>query len=187
MNPLLSARFRRQAPIFGSLVVLAVFLFLHAFAFSPLAGRYQRALSQAGSLGAILDPRGVSTPAMPPRVYTLLMDNSLPAAEADRKGTSGALGAELVQSLSSVATQHGLELVIAEPGLLTQQETSVEARAHLRVRGSYSSFAGFLDDLSRGGKLVRVERFNMEESSPGRCDIDLYVARLVLKRTGARS
>ena len=94
-----SAQFRRQAPLLGSLLVIAVFLFLHALSFSPLAGRYHRALSQAGSLGAILDPRGVRTPAMPPRVYTLLMDNSLPAAEADRKGTSGSLGAELVESL----------------------------------------------------------------------------------------
>ncbi|MBI5168055.1 MAG: hypothetical protein HZA61_01065 [Candidatus Eisenbacteria bacterium] len=187
MNPLLSERFRRQAPIAGSLLVLAVFLVAHAVLFGPLASRYRGALSQAGALGAILDPRGVRTPAMPPRVYTLLMDNSLPTAEADRRGSSGALGAELVQSLSGIATRHGLEVVVAEPGLLTQQETSVEARAHLRLRGSYAAFSGFLDDLSRGGKLHRVERFSMEQSTPGRCDIDLYVARLVLKRSGARS
>ena len=186
MNALLGARFRRQAPVFASLVVLAVFLVAQAFTFGPLAARYRQALSQAGSYGALLDPRGVQTPAMPPRVYTLLMDASLPAAEADRRGVSGQLGAELVQSLSSQAGRHGLEVIVAEPGLLTQQETSVEARAHLRMRGSYSAFAGFLDDVSRSGGLRRIERFSIEPGAPGRVEIELYVASLVLKRSGAR-
>ncbi|MFN8586238.1 MAG: hypothetical protein U0704_00415 [Candidatus Eisenbacteria bacterium] len=186
MNPVLGVRFRRQAPLFGSLVVLVLFLLANAVAFAPLSARYQQALSQAGSYGALLDPRGVSTPAMPPRVYTLLMDASLPAADADRKGASGQLGAELVQALSRQAGSHGLEVVVAEPGLLTQQETSVEARAHLRMRGSYASFMGFLDDVSRSGGLRRLERFSIEPDTPGKLNIEIYVASLVLKRSGGR-
>lgn len=187
MNAVLGVRFRRQAPLFASLAVFAIFLAVNTVAFEPLAARYRRALSQAGSYGALLDPRGVRTPAMPPRVYTLLMNTSLPAAEADRKGASGQLGAELVQVLSSQAGAHGLEIVVAEPGLLSQQETTVEARAHLRMRGSYAAFTGFLDDVARSGGLRRIERFTIEPGAPGRVEIELYVASLVLKRSGARS
>lgn len=187
MNALLSAQLRRQGPLFGSIAVLVFFLIANVFTFQPLAQRYKRALAQAGAIGAILDPNGVRTPPLPPRVFTLLMDNSLPADDADRKGASGALGAELVQSLSALATKLGLEVVVAEPGLITQQSNSVEARAHLRLRGSYTSFVGFLDELSRGSKLWKVERYTLAPSTSGaHCDIEVYMASCVLKRTGGR-
>lgn len=188
MNALQNARLRRHLPLLGALVVLIAFSITHLLAFQPLANRYKRALSHAGAMGAILDPNGVSTPTLPPRVFTLLMDNSLPAAEADRKGASGALGAEMVQSLSVTANRHALEVVVAEPGLLTQQAGSIEGRAHLRLRGSYSGFVGFLDELSRSGRLWRVERYTITPVTNGtRCDIEVYLAGCLLKRTGGRS
>ena len=188
MNPVLAARLRREWPIFGALVLLAAFLALHLLVFRPLLERYRRALGQAGAMGAILDPRQTAgVPALPPRVFSLLMENSLPTAEADRKGQSGVLSSEMVQVLSAIAARHGLETVVAEPGLFTQQPNVVEGRAHMRVHGSYAGYIGFLNELAQDHRLWFVERFSVLPYGTGRCDIEVYVAGCLLKRTGGAS
>jgi hypothetical protein len=90
----------------------------------------------------------------------------------------------MVQTLSTAAARRGLETVAAEPGLLTQQSGTVEMRAHLRLRGSYSSFVGMLDDLARGGRLWSVERFSIKPSTGAALDIEVWMASCLLKRTG---
>lgn len=92
-----------------------------------------------------------------------------------------------MQSLSSLAARHQLEVVVAEPGLLTQQPNNVEARAHLRLRGSYAGLTRFMDELARGGRLWTVERFSIVPTSDGHCDIEVYMAGCVLKRAGGPS
>jgi len=183
MNALLAARLRSSWPVVVTLVVVASFATIHTFVYGPLAARYRRALEQAGQIGAVLDPvRNAQPAAMPPRVYTLLMDNSGPAADVDARTRAGALGAELVQQLSSLATARDLDVVVAEPGLVTQQPGWSEARVHLRMRGSWAAWLAFLDGISHGGRLVTVERFSIKPVGSDRCDIEVWCTGTTLKR-----
>ncbi len=183
MNALLAARLRSAWPVVVTLVVLAGFAAIHTFVYGPLAARYRRALEEAGQIGALLDPsRNAQPAAMPPRVYTLLMDNSGPANEVDARTRAGTLGADLVQHLSSLATGRDLNVVVAEPGPVTQQAGWTEARAHLRMRGSWSSWLEFLDGIAHGGRLVTIERFSIKPMAPGRCDIEVWCTGTTLKR-----
>ena len=186
MDPLLIVRLRSRWPLLLSGAVLLVFAIVHTLLFQPVAKRYQDALARAGAVGAAL--RGSEgAPALPPRVFTLLMTNSLPANEADQKGASGALGAELVQQLSAMAGRHGLEVVVAEPGVLSQMNSAVEVRAHLKVRGGYAGLVGLLDEMARGGRLILVERFSVLPATSGRYDIELWVSSCLLRRQGGAS
>jgi len=181
MDALASARFRRQVPMLAALAMGLVFLGVHTFVFQPLEQRYRRALVAAGPMGATLDP-SQTTQALPPRVYTLLIENARPTSEVERAAQSGALAGELMQTLSGVAGRHGLDVVVSEPGLLTEQPTQLQVRAHLRMRGRYAGVVSFLEDLSRQPGLYRIERLLLEPDDDGRLEIELNVARLLLKR-----
>lgn len=188
MNAVLAARLRAQWPVAVTLAVLALFLAVHSLVYAPLAGRYRRALAQAGSLGALLDPtRGVMPAAMPPRVYALLMENSGPSAEIDARAQAGTLGAELVQQLSSLANNHRLDVIVAEPGAVSQQVGWSESRAHLRMRGTWTHWLEFLDALARGGRLVTIERFLLAPTPSGGCEIEVWFSGAALKRRRAAS
>lgn len=183
MDPVLTTRARRSWPNFVILAIVALFLATQAMVYTPLAARYRRALSRAGDLGVLLDPtRGVMPAALPPRVYAFLMENSGPASDVDGKAQAGALGAELVQRLSSQANELHLDVVVAEPGAVTQQPGWNEVRAHLRMRGTWANYLLFLDGLSRGGRLVTIERFSVSPEGPGACDIEVWVSGATLKR-----
>ena len=182
MDAMLATRMRRAAPLLLAVVIAAGFGAAHLLVFGPTAQRYQRALHLSGAAGAAFDPNA-STLSLPPRVYTLLVENSMPAAEADQRGGSGALGAELVQKLSEVSSRHALEVLIAEPGPFSQQAFAVQPRAHLRLRGTYANFVAFLDDLARGGRLVSLERFSLAPIGAGKYDIELQLLGCVLRRT----
>jgi hypothetical protein len=188
MNLVLAAQVRRQWPIAATLGVFAAFLLVNTLLYGPTAQRYDRALTHAGSLGALLDPaRGVMPAALPPRVYALLMENSAPASEVDAKAQAGGLGAELVQQLSSLATLQRLDVMVAEPGPVTQQVGWNEARAHLRMRGTWGEYLAFLDALARNGRLCSIERFSLAPSGGGSCDIEVWVSCATLKRKRASS
>lgn len=186
MNPILIARLRRNWPVLGALALLGVFALVHATMFRPLVDRYRGALQRAGAMGAVFDP-GRAEPTMPPRVFALITDNSMPAADADRRSQSGALGAELLQDLSQAASRRNLDVVVTEPGQSSQLTEGVQVRANLRMRGRYADFVAFLDDLARSGRLVAVERFSIRPTPTGEDEIELQVARFLLKRKGARS
>ena len=186
MNPVLASRFRSQWPVALALAILLAFVAVQAFVQAPLAGRFRSALARAGSLGAVLDPAGGVVPsAMPPRVYTLLMENSAPPHEVDAKAQAGALAAELVQQLSSLATLQRLDVVVAEPGAITQQPGWNEARAHLRMRGTWGRWLSFLDAMAHSGRLLRVERFSVSPAESGACDIEVWISGATLKRRRA--
>lgn len=186
MDPVLAARVRTQWPVAATLAILLAFAAVQAFVQAPLLARFEGALARAGSLGAVLDPaRGAVPAAIPPRVYALLMENSAPAPEVDTKAQGGTLGAELVQQLSSLATLQHLDVVVAEPGAVTQQPGWNEARAHLRMRGTWGRWLSFLDALSHSGRLLRVERFSLSPGESGSCDIEVWVSGATLKRRRA--
>ncbi len=186
MNPILSARLRAQWPVALVAAVLIVFVAMHALVQAPLQNRFQTALRRAGNLGAVLDPSGGAVPAaMPPRVYTLLMENSAPPGEVDAKAQAGTLGAELVQQISSLATLQHLDVVGAEPGPVTQQPGWNEVRAHVRMKGSWAHWLSFLDALAHSGRLLRVERFTLAPGESGTCDIEVWISGATLKRRGA--
>jgi hypothetical protein len=181
-------RLRRQLPLLGVVLVGALFLLAQAFVVRPLAERYQHAVREAVALGLMLDTAHPATRApLPPRVFTVLMTNSLPAAEADAQTQSGALAAEMVQRASSLAGQRGLEIVVAEPGPLTPQAGTVEVRAHLKLRGRYASFVGFLDDLASSGRLWALDRFTIVPTTGDRNDIEVFLSSCILKRTRGAS
>lgn len=183
MNPILASRLRTQWPVALSVAILVGFVAAQALVHGPLQSRFERALARAGSLGAVLDPaRGAVPAAMPPRVYTLLMENSAPPHEVDGKAQGGALAAELVQHLSSLATLQHLDVVVAEPGAISQQPGWNEARAHLRMRGTWARWLSFLDALSQGGRLLRIERFSLSPGANGSCDIEVWISGATLKR-----
>ena len=183
MDPVLTTRARRHWPNFVIIAIVGLFLAAQALVYAPLAGRYRRALVRAGDLGVLLDPtRGVMPAALSPRVYAFLMENSAPASDVDGRAQAGTLGAELVQRLSSQATELHLDVVVAEPGSVTQQPGWNEARAHLRMRGTWANYLRFLDALSRDGRLVTIERFAISPEGPGACDIEVWVSGATLKR-----
>lgn len=183
MDAVAAAQVRRMWPVAATMGVFAVFLVVHTLFYVPLAKRYDRALARAGSMGAILDPsRGAAPVAMPPRVYAVLMENSAPEADADSRAQAGTLGAELVQQVSTLATQQRLEIVVAEPGPMTQQAGWNEARAHVRMRGSWAQYLALLDALASSGRLYRVERFVVAPGAGAPAEIELWLSCATLKR-----
>lgn len=183
MDPLLAQRLRAHWPVALAAAVLAAFLAVQAGVHAPLQARFERALGRAGSLGAVLDPaRGAVPAAIPPRVYTLLMENSAAGDEVDARAQAGTLGADLVQQLSSLATLQRLDVVVAEPGAVTQQPGWNEVRAHLRMRGSWAHWLAFLDAVSHSGRLLAIERFSISPAEGGALDIEVWIAGATLKR-----
>lgn len=183
MDPVLARRLRAHWPVALAVVLFAVFAAVQALVQAPLVARFEGALGRAGSLGAVLDPsRGAVPIAMPPRVYTLLVENSAPAGEVDARAQAGALGADLVQQLSSLATLQRLDVVVAEPGAATQQPGWNEGRAHLRMRGTWGRWLSFLDAMAHSGRLLRVERFSLTPDASGNCDIEVWISGATLKR-----
>ena len=185
MNPVLAAQLRRQWPLVSAAAVFLLFTLLHLAAFQPALRRYQAALKQAGEIGVSLDMDS-APPMMPARVFALLSDNSLPAAAAERQGGSGELTANLLDDISRLASKHGMDVIATEPGAITKLPRAVQVRAHVRVNCSFGEFVAFLDDLSRSGRFIAVDRFSLLSVATGGRMLDLWVTRYVLKQTGAR-
>lgn len=186
MNALLMEQLRRQWPLVSAIVVFLVFLLVHLFVFEPGVKRYQDALRQAGDLGIALDP--TSAPKMmPARVFALLSDNALPAATAEQQGNSGELTASLLEEVTHLASQRGMEVQATEPGATTQLARAVQVRAHVKARCSYAEFVGFLDTLHHSGRLISIDRFSLTNESGSQLQLDLWMTRYVLKQTAGRS
>jgi len=118
-------------------------------------------------------------------VAALLADNSLIPAAAEEQAASGALGARLMGEVAGLAAKRGLEVLSTEQGLVTQLPGSVVVRAHFRFDGSYARFVGLLDDFARSGSFLTLDRFKIGEGTTQGGNIEIWVSRLVLKRTGA--
>jgi len=188
MDPILAVQVRRLWPVVLAALVGAVFTLVHAAVFVPQAARYRTAIAHANALGLMVDPAHPAQKQMlPVKVFNVVMTNSMPAAEADARSQSGTLGAETAQELSNLANGRGLEIMVAEPGVMSQQPGSIEVRAHLHLRGTYGAFLAFVDDLAHSDRLWALERFTIVPSANGHDDFDVYVASGMLKRTGGGS
>ena len=185
INPILEARLRRHWQLVVAAAACALFTALHAAAFRGAAEHYDRAVRHATDLGLAVDPtRAIAV--TPPRVLVVLAANMLPASVADVGRESGALAASMLEELTQLTHRHGMQVVVAEPGLTSQEPKAVQIRAHLRIQCGYPQFVAFLDDLSREGSLISVDRFSMIENREGRSLLDLWVTRYVIKETQPR-
>ena len=182
MNPYWMNLARRNWQAVAALLVFLGFAAAHAAAFQPALTRYRRNAQQAAGQGMPLDATGAQ-PAASPRTAALLAGNSLNAAVAEEQGTSGALTAGLLDEVTRLVAKCGLEVVATEQGLVTQLPSSVQVRAHLKLRGRYAAFVDLLGELSRSGSLVAVDRFTLQAGAGGRQDIEVWMSQLILKRT----
>ena len=185
MNPILAATLRRHWPLVGAVGLFSVFFLVDQVIFQPAARRYDRAVKQATELGLALDP-AQSTELMPPRVFALVADNALLSTEAQELGDSGVLTARLLEDMTRLIGDNGMEVLATEPGAVTQQSRSVTVNAHLRVRGRYPQFVTLLEQIAQGGNLIAVDRFTFSNPAPGDEQIDLWISRLVLKQEPRR-
>jgi hypothetical protein len=184
-NPVLRETLRRQWPLIGAVVVGVVFAASHFLVFLPAAGRYEAALKRAGDMGVAFDP-SQQRQALPPRVFALLTDNAMPASMLDAGAASGTITASLLDDLNKRVGAHGMDVLVTEPGPVTQQASSVQVRAHVKARCRYSELTAFLDDLARSGSLMAVDRFTLQPSENGGSEIvELWVSRSVLKQPEA--
>lgn len=184
MNPYWTQLARRNWQVLLAVALFAGFTIVHAAAFRPALERYRSATAQATRLGIPLDVPGAA-PSPSARVLSLLAGNSLTPAAAEEQGTSGALTAGLLGEVTRLAADRGLEVLSTEQGLVTQLPGSVVVRAHFRLHGGYARFTGLLDDFARAGTLITLDRFTIEEAGARAGNIEIWVSRLVLKRTGA--
>ncbi len=182
MNPYWTDLARRNRQAIAALIVCLGFAAAHAAAFQPALARYRTNTQQAARLGMPLDATG-ALPSASPRVTALLAGNSLNTAVAEEQGTSGALTAGLLDDVTRLVAKCGLEVVATEQGLVTQLPSSVQVRAHLKLRGRYADFVDLLGELARSGSLIAVERFTLQTGAGGGQDIGVWMNQLVLKRT----
>ncbi len=182
MNPYWTNLARRNWQVIAALLVFLGFAAAHAAAFQPLLARYRRDVRQAAELGMPLAATG-ARPAASPRAAALLAGNSLNTAVAEEQGTSGALTAALLDEVTRLVAKCGLEVVATEQGLVTQLPSSVQVRAHLKLRGRYAAFVDLLGELSRSGSLVALDRFVLQAGAGDGQDIEVWMSQLILKRT----
>lgn len=184
MNPMVEAWLRRQWPAFLAVMLLVLLTLVHQLWFKPTARRYARALKEATEMGMPLDPSQMPR-IMPPRLFAHIADNSLPEARAQDAANSGQLTAEFIGELSARMNHRGITVTSTEPGPTTNNERSIQLRAHVRARGRYADFVMLLDDLARDTRLYGIERFTLQPEAGG-MSIDLWANRLVLmSKTGS--
>jgi hypothetical protein len=175
------SQLRRFWPALVSLLVLALLWCVQTLGFAPLAARYHGQLAAAGEVGASFDPR-LAVPPLPPRTLELLRHNSVAAADADRLSQSGFLATDLVRRVSETAVGCGIDVAGSEPGTATQTLATLEVRAHLRLHCRYAQFVELLDDLADERALYHIERIAITPQANGMTEVELWVARVVLKR-----
>jgi len=179
-------RKRRPWPLVAATAVLVLFTLFNLTVFRAAAGRYRVATKNAEALGFALDPSKAQE-LVPPRAYALLSRNSLPAPELTQRANSGALASELVTDVTRLVVKHGMEVVLIEPGVTSEETHWARTQAHLRLTCSYAQFVALLDDLARSGQIVTIEKFNLSGRESGLRDLDMWVSRLVVKQSGKRA
>lgn len=186
MTPMLAATLRRHWPVIGAFAFLIPLTLIHQLWFRPAAQRYRVTLKQANELGMAFDP-GVAPAILPPRLFALVVDNSLAPDEAVSSGNSGTLTAQLLEDATRLTAARGMQAIITEPGTVSQLPQSVQVRAHLKVRCRYDQFVGLLEDMAQSGKLIAVDRFTLASDSSSGEILELWVSRLILKRQKGRA
>ena len=173
---------RRNWQALAALLVFLVFAGAHAAAFRPALVRYRKDVRRAVELGMPIEATG-APPVASVRIGALLDGNSLNASVAEEQGASGVLTAGLLDEVTRLVARAGLEVLTTEQGLVTQLPTSVQVRAHLKLRGSYPAFVGLVGGLARSGSLLALDRFTVQGGAGAERDIEVWVSQLILKRT----
>jgi len=181
MNPIFAATLRRHWPLVGAIVVLVAFSISDQLVLKPSVKRYNRAVERAADIGMSVDP-ATSPPIVPPRLFALLAENAMPAAQALDEGGSGALTAEFLGDLNTRMRRHGIQVIVAEPGAVTQQSGSVQVGARLRIRCRYPQFVALLDEVARGTRLIAVDRFALTPQGDGTVGVEVWMSRYILKQ-----
>jgi len=176
---------RREWPLIAALLVFLAFTGADQIVFRPAAARYAAVLQKSADMGLVVGP-GTAPPMLSSQMMKLLGDNSLQPAAAEQQGASGALTSAMLEDLTQLAARRGMQVISTEQGSVTQLEGSVLVRAHLQLRCRYGEFLGFLDDLSRSGRLDSIERFSIADTGGGRQGLDLWLSRTILKQGTAR-
>lgn len=183
ISPLWTAALSRHWPVIGAVTVFLLFSVAHEGCFRPAAKHYQAALKQARAIGLTLDT-GRSAPILPPRVFALVSDNSISAAAAQEEEGSGTLTAEFLNSVTQLTGKHGLDIITTEPIPSIQQKGSVQVRAHLKLRCTYTELISLLNDLGSGPLLYSVDRFTLTAQPPSdEAIVEMWLSRFVLKQT----
>jgi hypothetical protein len=185
MNPLWTATLRNYWPLVGAFAVFIVLNVSEQVWFRPTARRYETVVKSATALGMPVDFKH-ATPVLPPRLFALLTDNSLPAAEAQEQGNSGGLTAQLLEQMSDLTSRHGMRVIVTEPGPVSLQERAITVRAHLRLRCHYDDFLSLLSDLSLSQRLISIDRFSLSPDPDGGLMLELWVSRYVIKQSGPK-
>lgn len=186
MGPPVARLPRHARPVAVALLAFLAFTAVHFTVFRPALGRYRAAVHEAATLGVPPDPGQTPQPASP-RLLALVETNSLDAAVAEERGSSGALTAGLLSRMSRLADARGLDIIATEQGLVTQLPASVQVRAFLRLRGDYAAFTRFLGGLAGSDALCAVERFSLRQDAEGQPPVlEVWVSQSFLKRRGPR-
>lgn len=172
---------RRFAPALFAVLVLALFMLVHALAFTPMAAHYRRLLAAAGTVGASIDP-SLAPPPVPAPVTLFLQQNSVEASEAGRRADSGELATDLVRRVSEAADACGLEVVESTPGVANRTQGPLEVRAHVRLQGRYEQVVALLERLDGDRALYRIDRMNLSGAETGRAELELWLARMLIER-----
>lgn len=184
MNPLWTAALRSHWPLVGAFLVFLALAVSDQIWFRPTASRYRVAVKHASELGLAVDP-STMPPVLPPRLFALLSDNSLPAAAAQEQGNSGALTAQLLEELTDLTSRHGMRVIATEPGPVSQQPQAVQVRAHVRLRCRYADFLALLEDIARGGRLISIDRLTITSDLADSEVLELWVSRYIIKQEKA--
>jgi hypothetical protein len=181
MSPLtIRSLLRNHWPVLGALVIFAVFMLVNQLWFVPTARRYEAALKTATAVGMPLDPN-LAPRIIPPRIFALVADNTMPAVEAQDAANSGTLTAQFLGELTEVLSRRGLRVTTTEPAPLTQEGRIIHVRAHLRAKGRFADFVDVLDDLAHDKRLYGVDRFTVDPETTAEINVELWMSRLILK------
>jgi hypothetical protein len=186
MAPPALARIRRRWQPWAAGAIGVVLVFAHLVVYLPLKARLAAAETRARALGVAFDLEAPPS-TMPPRVVALIAGNTMAPQEAMNRGTSGALTADLLDAIGSAANGTGVNLIATEPGLTLQMDEWALVKAHVRATCTFGQFLRLLDALARGDQLISVERYSLVQASGNRLQLELWLSRLVLKRSGGRS
>jgi hypothetical protein len=186
LPPVVAARLRRFRIPLVLVALLAIFHLASAQVFEPTARRYERAVGELSKVGLGEQAAGGAA-VLPPRVYRLMADNSRPAAEVDRAGTSGRLVASFLESTTQLMTECGMEVTSTDPGTVIPAAREAEIRVEIRARAAYGEVVEFLDRLARAGKLIQVSRMSLLPDSPGQLEVQLTLSQFVFKLGAEKS
>lgn len=185
MNLALQQFIRGYWPLVGAVVLFGLLFAVDGLWFRPTSTRYAAAVRSAVELGMPLDPD--QTPRLiPPRVFALLGDNSMPAARAQEAASSGTLTAEFLGELTRIMSIRDIQVLATEPGPITQDDRQLVVRSHIKLRCRYPDFVLLLDDFSRERRLLGVERFVLSPDPTGMVSGELWMSKLIVK-SGSRS